>query len=394
MNKKTVTDIDVKGKRCLVRVDFNVPIDENGKVTDDNRIVGALPTINYLRDHGAKVILCSHLGRPKGTFNLKYSLRPVAVRLAELGVPVVFAEDVIGESAKAAVAAMKDGDVVLLENLRFHIEEEKNDDSFAKALASFGEVYVDDAFGTSHRAHASTAGVVKYLRPAVAGFLVAKELDIMGKALENPERPFVAVLGGSKVSDKIGVIDNLITKVDVLLIGGAMAYTFFKAEGLEVGTSLCEPDKTELAASLLKKAKERGVEFILPVDTVVATEFKADAPFKTVPSNAIPSDMMGMDIGEKTAALFAEKIKTAKTVVWNGPMGVFEMENFAAGTKAVATAIAQSDCVSIVGGGDSAAAVTQMGFKDKITHISTGGGASLEFLEGLELPGIACLDDK
>ena len=316
------------------------------------------------------------------------------MRLAELGVPVVFAEDVIGESAKAAVAAMKDGDVVLLENLRFHIEEEKNDDSFAKALASFGEVYVDDAFGTSHRAHASTAGVVKYLRPAVAGFLVAKELDIMGKALENPERPFVAVLGGSKVSDKIGVIDNLITKVDVLLIGGAMAYTFFKAEGLEVGTSLCEPDKTELAASLLKKAKERGVEFILPVDTVVATEFKADAPFKTVPSDAIPSDMMGMDIGEKTAALFAEKIKTAKTVVWNGPMGVFEMENFAAGTKAVATAIAQSDCVSIVGGGDSAAAVTQMGFKDKITHISTGGGASLEFLEGLELPGIACLDDK
>ncbi len=394
MNKKTVTDIDVKGKRCLVRVDFNVPIDENGKVADDNRIVGALPTINYLRDHGAKVILCSHLGRPKGTFNLKYSLRPVAVRLAELGVPVVFAEDVIGESAKAAVAAMKDGDVVLLENLRFHIEEEKNDDSFAKALASFGEVYVDDAFGTSHRAHASTAGVVKYIKPAVAGFLVAKELDIMGKALENPERPFVAVLGGSKVSDKIGVIDNLITKVDVLLIGGAMAYTFFKAEGLEVGTSLCEPDKTELAASLLKKAKERGVEFILPVDTVVATEFKADAPFKTVPSDAIPSDMMGMDIGEKTAALFAEKIKTAKTVVWNGPMGVFEMENFAAGTKAVATAIAQSDCVSIVGGGDSAAAVTQMGFKDKITHISTGGGASLEFLEGLELPGIACLDDK
>lgn len=394
MNKKTVTDIDVKGKRCLVRVDFNVPIDENGKVTDDNRIVGALPTINYLRDHGAKVILCSHLGRPKGTFNLKYSLRPVAVRLVELGVPVVFAEDVIGESAKAAVAAMKDGDVVLLENLRFHIEEEKNDDSFAKALASFGEVYVDDAFGTSHRAHASTAGVVKYIKPAVAGFLVAKELDIMGKALENPERPFVAVLGGSKVSDKIGVIDNLITKVDVLLIGGAMAYTFFKAEGLEVGTSLCEPDKTELAASLLKKAKERGVEFILPVDTVVATEFKADAPFKTVPSDAIPSDMMGMDIGEKTAALFAEKIKTAKTVVWNGPMGVFEMENFAAGTKAVATAIAQSDCVSIVGGGDSAAAVTQMGFKDKITHISTGGGASLEFLEGLELPGIACLDDK
>ena len=394
MNKKTVTDIDVKGKRCLVRVDFNVPIDENGKVTDDNRIVGALPTINYLRDHGAKVILCSHLGRPKGTFNLKYSLRPVAVRLAELGVPVVFAEDVIGESAKAAVAAMKDGDVVLLENLRFHIEEEKNDDSFAKALASFGEVYVDDAFGTSHRAHASTAGVVKYIKPAVAGFLVAKELDIMGKALENPERPFVAVLGGSKVSDKIGVIDNLITKVDVLLIGGAMAYTFFKAEGLEVGTSLCEPDKTELAASLLKKAKERGVEFILPVDTVVATEFKADAPFKIVPSNAIPSDMMGMDIGEKTAALFAEKIKTAKTVVWNGPMGVFEMENFAAGTKAVATAIAESDCVSIVGGGDSAAAVTQMGFKDKITHISTGGGASLEFLEGLELPGIACLDDK
>ena len=394
MNKKTVTDIDVKGKRCLVRVDFNVPIDENGKVTDDNRIVGALPTINYLRDHGAKVILCSHLGRPKGTFNLKYSLRPVAVRLAELGVPVVFAEDVIGESAEAAVAAMKDGDVVLLENLRFHIEEEKNDDSFAKALASFGEVYVDDAFGTSHRAHASTAGVVKYIKPAVAGFLVAKELDIMGKALENPERPFVAVLGGSKVSDKIGVIDNLITKVDVLLIGGAMAYTFFKAEGLEVGTSLCEPDKTELAASLLKKAKERGVEFILPVDTVVATEFKADAPFKTVPSDAIPSDMMGMDIGEKTAALFAEKIKTAKTVVWNGPMGVFEMENFAAGTNAVATAIAQSDCVSIVGGGDSAAAVTQMGFKDKITHISTGGGASLEFLEGLELPGIACLDDK
>lgn len=392
--QKTVTDIDVKGKRCLVRVDFNVPIDENGKVTDDNRIVGALPTINYLRDQRSKVILCSHLGRPKGTFNLKYSLRPVAVRLAELGVPVVFAEDVIGESAKAAVAAMKDGDVVLLENLRFHIEEEKNDDSFAKALASFGEVYVDDAFGTSHRAHASTAGVVKYIKPAVAGFLVAKELDIMGKALENPERPFVAVLGGSKVSDKIGVIDNLITKVDVLLIGGAMAYTFFKAEGLEVGTSLCEPDKTELAASLLKKAKERGVEFILPVDTVVATEFKADAPFKTVPSDAIPSDMMGMDIGEKTAALFAEKIKTAKTVVWNGPMGVFEMENFAAGTKAVATAIAQSDCVSIVGGGDSAAAVTQMGFKDKITHISTGGGASLEFLEGLELPGIACLDDK
>lgn len=394
MNKKTIKDIDVRGKRCLVRVDFNVPVDENGRVTDDNRIIGAIPTIKYLKEQGAKVVLCSHLGRPKGQFNLKYTLRPVAQRLAELGIPVVFAEDVIGESAKKAVSEMKDGDVVLLENLRFHIEEEKNEDGFCKALASFGEIYVDDAFGTSHRAHASTAGVTKYLRPAVAGFLVGKELDIMGKALETPERPFVAVLGGSKVSDKIGVIDNLLSKVDSLLIGGAMAYTFFKALGYETGTSLCESDKTELASGLIKKAKDMNVELLLPIDTVVATEFKADAPYKTVPSNAIPSDQMGMDIGAKTATLFAEKIAKAKTVVWNGPMGVFEMENFAVGTRAVAKAVAESQCVSIIGGGDSAAAVIQMGFKDKITHISTGGGASLEFLEGLELPGIACLDDK
>ncbi len=395
MNKKTIKDIDVKGKRCLVRVDFNVPLNEDKQITDENRIIGALPTIQYLMENGAKVILCSHLGRPKGQFNLKYSLKPVADRLNQLlDNKVTFATDVIGESAQACVAACKEGECVLLENLRFHAEEEKNNPDFCKALAAFADVYVNDAFGTAHRAHASTAGVADYVRPAVAGFLIGKELDIMGGALESPKRPFIAILGGAKVSDKIGVINNLIEKVDTLVIGGAMAYTFIKAQGGEIGKSLCELDKIDLAKELMAKAEAKNVQMLLPVDTVIAQEFKNDTEFKTVASGEIPADWEGLDIGEKSREIFAEAVKNAGTVIWNGPMGVFEFENFAHGTKAVAKALAESNAVTIIGGGDSAAAVAQLGFADKMTHISTGGGASLEFLEGLVLPGVACLEDK
>jgi len=392
-NKKTVEDIDVAGKRVLVRCDFNVPL-KDGVITDDNRIVGALPTIKYLKEHGAKVILCSHMGRPKGEFNMKYSLAPVAARLSEkLGCEVKLAADVIGEDAKAKAAALKDGDVMLIENVRFHKEEEKNDPAFSKELASMAEIYVNDAFGTAHRAHASTAGVADYL-PAVCGYLIQKEIAIMGKALADPARPFVAILGGAKVSDKIGVINNLIEKVDTLIIGGGMAYTFFRALGHTIGTSICEEDKLDLAKELLAKAEAKGVNFMLPVDNVVADEYNENANFKPVNSDDIPDGWMGLDIGAKTAENFANAIKGAGTVIWNGPMGVSEWENFAAGTRAVAKAVAESGAVSIIGGGDSAAAVEQLGFADKMTHISTGGGASLEFLEGLELPGIACLLDK
>lgn len=393
LGKKTVEDINVAGKTCLVRCDFNVPVKE-GVITDDKRIREALKTIKYLKENGAKVILCSHLGRPKGEFNMKYSLVPVQKRLEELlGCEVVMASDVIGEDAKAKAAALKDGEVMLLENLRFHKEEEKNAPEFAKELASMAEIYVNDAFGTAHRAHASTAGVADYL-PAVCGYLIQKEIEIMGTALENPKRPFVAILGGAKVSDKIGVIENLIDKVDTLIIGGGMAFTFFKAKGYEVGKSICEDDKVELAKELMAKAEAKGVNFLLPVDTVVGDDFKEDCNFKTVDSKEIPADWQGLDIGEKSRELFNDAIVNAGTVVWNGPMGVFEMPEFAKGTKAVAKSVAESGAVSIIGGGDSAAAVEQLGYADKMTHISTGGGASLEFLEGLELPGIAALDDK
>ncbi|MDD2268263.1 MAG: phosphoglycerate kinase [Eubacteriales bacterium] len=393
LNKKTIEDIEVSGKKVLVRCDFNVPLD-GSVITDDNRIQGALPTINYLIKNGAKVILCSHLGRPKGEFNLKYSLAPVAARLSELlGKKVVLASDVVGEDAKAKVAALRDGDVMLLENVRFHKEEEKNDAEFSKQLASLAEIYVNDAFGTSHRAHASTAGVADYL-PAVCGYLIQKEISVMGGALANPKRPFVAILGGAKVSDKIGVINNLIDKVDALIIGGAMAYTFDAAFGGKIGNSLCESDKFELAKELVEKAEKRGIKFLLPTDTVCAKEFAADAEAQIFDSNTIPDGWQGLDIGPKTAEMFAEQIKGAGTVIWNGPMGVFEFDKFAKGTEAVAKAVADSGAVSIIGGGDSAAAVEKLGYADRITHISTGGGASLEFLEGIELPGIACLLDK
>ena len=394
MNKKTIEDIDVKGKKVIVRVDFNVPLDENRKITDDKRIVGALPTIKYLVDNGAKTILVSHLGRPKDGFEEKYSMKPTAERLSELlGKEVIMAKDVIGEDAKAKAAALKDGEVLMLENVRFHKEETKNDPAFAKELASMAEIYVNDAFGTAHRAHASTAGLADYL-PAVCGYLIQKEIEIMGKALSNPERPFVAILGGAKVSDKIAVIENLIDKVDTLIIGGGMAYTFFKAKGYNIGTSICEDDKVELAKSLLEKAQSKGVKLLLPVDNVVGLEFKNDTEFKVVASDSIPDGWMGLDIGPKTIEAYAAEIKNAKTVVWNGPMGVFEFPNFEKGTKEVARAVAESGSTSIIGGGDSAAAIEQLGFADKITHISTGGGASLEFLEGKVLPGIDVLLDK
>ncbi len=433
-NKKSIEDIDVNGKKCLVRCDFNVPM-KDGVITSDKRIVGAMPTIQYLVEHNAAVILCSHMGKPHNVFNdklklnkkekakiealpaeeqeaataealekakkdvKKLSLAPVASRISELlGKPVQMAKDVVGEDAKAKAAALKGGEVLLLENVRFHAEEEKNDPEFAKQLASLAEVYVNDAFGTAHRAHASTAGVADYL-PAVCGFLIQKEIGVMGKALENPQRPFVAILGGAKVSDKLKVINNLLSKVDTLIIGGGMAYTFLAAKGYGIGTSLFEGEQLDYCKDMLKKAEEKGVKLLLPVDTVVAASFPnpiddAAIAVKTVDANGIPSDMMGLDIGEKTRELFANEIKTAKTVVWNGPMGVFENPVLAKGTVALAQAMADSDCVSIVGGGDSAAACEQFGFADKITHISTGGGASLEFLEGLDLPGIACLNDK
>lgn len=392
-NKKSVEDIDVSGKKVLVRCDFNVPL-EDGNITDDNRIVGALPTIKYLLKQNAKIILCSHMGRPKGEYNKKYSLAPVAERLSILlDKNIILASDVIGEDAISKANVLKKGEILLLENVRFHKEETKNDPEFAKKLASLAEVYVNDAFGTAHRAHASTAGVAEYL-PAVCGFLIQKEIDVMGSALSNPKRPFVAILGGAKVSDKIGVISNLIEKVNTLIIGGAMAYTFDKSLGGKIGKSLCEYDKLDMAKALIKKAEEKGVKFLLPVDTVCAKEFSNDSERKIFTTNEIPDDYMGLDIGPKTIKLFAEELKGAGTVVWNGPMGVFEMENFAKGTKAVAQAIADSGAVSIIGGGDSAAAVEKFNLSDKITHISTGGGASLEFLEGLELPGIAALNDK
>ena len=396
MNKKTVRDVDVKGKKVFVRCDFNVPQDADGKITDDNRIRGALPTIKYLLDHGAKVVLASHLGRPKNGFEAKFSLKPVCDRLNELlGNKVVLAADVIGEDAKAKVAALKEGHAVLLENVRFHKEEEKNDPAFAKALSEFADVYVNDAFGTAHRAHASTAGIADYCKVNVAGFLIEKEIEIMGGALSSPKRPFVAILGGAKVSDKIGVITNLLDKVDSLLIGGAMAYTFSAAMGGKTGDSRVEKDKIELAADLMKKAKEKGVKLYLPLDNVITQEFSADAESKVCAAGEIPDGWEGLDIGPKTAVAYADVIKTAKTVVWNGPMGVFEFPKFAVGTNAVAKALAANkDAVTIIGGGDSAAAVEQLGYADKVTHISTGGGASLEFLEGKVLPGIACLSDR
>ena len=393
MSKKTIRDIDLKGKRVIVRVDFNVPQDKEGKITDDNRIVGALPTIRYLVDRNAKVVLMSHLGRPKGEFNMKYSLAPAALRLSELlGRPVKMAKDVIGEDADSTVASLKEGEVCLLENLRFHNEEEKNDADFAKKLSGYGDIYVNDAFGTAHRAHASTEGVAHYL-PAVSGFLIEKELKFLGGAVEHPDRPFVAILGGAKVSDKIGVINNLLEKVDVLIVGGGMAYTFIKAQGGEIGKSLLEADRLEYALEMLKKAKEKGVKLLLPEDSVAADAYSNDAKIEVVDSYKIPEGYLGLDIGPKAQKAFAEAIRGAKTVVWNGPMGVSEMSNFAAGTVAVAKAMAESEAVTIIGGGDSAAAVVQLGFGDKMSHISTGGGASLEFLEGLELPGVAALND-
>ncbi len=393
-NKKTIEDIDVKGKKVLVRCDFNVPQDSEGNITNDNRITAALPTIKYLMENGAAVILCSHLGRPKGQFNEKYTLAPVAKRLSELlGTEVKMSKDVIGSDADALTSALKPGEVMLLENVRFHAEEEKNDPEFAKKLASYADIYVNDAFGTAHRAHASTAGVADYL-PAVCGYLIGKEIGIMGKALEDPVRPFVAILGGSKVSDKIGVINNLLEKVDTIIIGGGMAYTFVKAQGGKIGKSLCEDDKLDYAKEMIAKAEAKGVKFLLPVDTNAGKEFAADTETKIVQTNEIPDDMMGLDIGPESIKTFSEAIKGAGTVIWNGPMGVFEFEKFAVGTKAIAEAIAETDAISIIGGGDSAAAVQKLGYGDKMTHISTGGGASLEFLEGLELPGIACLEDK
>ena len=393
MSKKTIRDIDLKGKRVIVRVDFNVPQDKEGKITDDNRIVGALPTIKYLVEQNAKVVLMSHLGRPKGEFNMKYSLAPAALRLSELlGRPVKMAKDVIGEDADSTVASLKEGEVCLLENLRFHNEEEKNDADFAKKLSGYGDIYVNDAFGTAHRAHASTEGVAHYL-PAVSGFLIEKELKFLGGAVEHPDRPFVAILGGAKVSDKIGVINNLLEKVDVLIVGGGMAYTFIKAQGGEIGKSLLEADRLEYALEMIEKAKAKGVKLLLPEDSVAADAYSNDAKIEVVDSYKIPEGYLGLDIGPKAQKAFAEAIRGAKTGVWNGPMGVSERSNFAAGTVAVAKAMAESEAVTIIGGGDSAAAVVQLGFGDKMSHISTGGGASLEFLEGLELPGVAALND-
>ncbi|NLL65767.1 MAG: triose-phosphate isomerase [Clostridiaceae bacterium] len=393
MSKKTVEDVNVQGKKVLVRVDFNVPMDkDSGMITDDKRIRGALPTIQYLLDQQAKVILVSHLGRPKNGPEDKFSMKPVAERLTELlDQPVILAQDVIGEDAKTKAAALKDGEVLMLENVRFHSEETKNDPAFARELADLAEIYVNDAFGTAHRAHASTAGVANFL-PGAMGFLIEKELNVMGKALNDPARPFVAILGGAKVSDKIGVIDNLLDKVDTLLIGGGMAYTFLKAQGQEIGLSLCEEDKLELAKTLLDKAQEKGVELLLPVDSVVADQFSAEATPEVVTD--IPSDRLAMDIGPESVKQYAAKVAEAKTVVWNGPMGVFEFPAFAEGTRAVAKAVAESDAISIIGGGDSAAAIEVLGFADQVTHISTGGGASLEFLEGKVLPGIDALLDK
>ncbi|WP_300350366.1 phosphoglycerate kinase [Clostridium sp.] len=394
-NKKTIEDVQVKGKKVLVRCDFNVPL-KDGVITDENRLNGAMPTIKYLVDNGAKVILCSHMGKPKGEVKPEFSLAPVAKRLSEmLGKEVVFAADdnVVGENAKKAVAEMKDGDVVLLQNTRYRKEETKNGEELSKELASLAEMFVNDAFGTAHRAHCSTVGVTEYLKPAVCGYLIQKELKFLGDAVETPERPFVAILGGAKVSDKINVINNLLEKVDTLIIGGGMAYTFLKAQGYTVGSSLVEEDKVEYAKEMLAKAEEKGVKLLLPIDHRVAKEFKDVEAVVTEDQN-IAEGFMGLDIGPKTEAIYAEAIKDAKTVIWNGPMGVFEFENFNKGTIAVAKAMADADATTIIGGGDSAAAVNTLGFGDKMSHISTGGGASLEFLEGKVLPGIAALNDK
>ncbi|EFM63973.1 phosphoglycerate kinase [Peptostreptococcus stomatis DSM 17678] len=396
LNKKTIEDINVRGKKCLVRCDFNVPL-KDGKITDENRLVGAMPTIKYLIENGARVILCSHLGKPKGEAKPELSLAPVAARLSEmLGQEVVFAADanVVGENAKKAVAQMKDGDVVLLENTRYRKEETKNEEGYSKELASLAEIFVNDAFGTAHRAHCSTVGAGQFLEERVCGYLIQKELDFLGSAVENPVRPFLAILGGAKVSDKLGVINNLLEKVDTLIIGGGMAYTFIKALGHEIGTSLLEEDKVAYAKEMMDKAEAKGVKLLLPVDVVYADRFAEDAQPHITEGRDIPANCMGLDIGPKTRELFAKAVKESKTVVWNGPMGVFEFENFANGTKAIAQAMADVDATTIIGGGDSAAAVNQMGFGDKMSHISTGGGASLEFLEGKELPGIVALDDK
>lgn len=394
-NKKTIEDIQVSGKKVLVRCDFNVPL-KDGTITDENRLLGALPTIKYLMDNGARVILCSHLGKPKGP-DAKFTLAPVAKRLSELlGKEVVFAADdeVVGANARKAVSEMKDGDVVLLENTRFRAEESKNGEAFSKDLSEICDIYVNDAFGTAHRAHSSTEGVTRYVDTAVAGYLINKELKFLGEAVNNPVRPFVAILGGAKVSDKINVINALLDKVDTLIIGGGMSYTFLKAMGYTVGTSLLEEDKVEYAKEMMDKAKEKGVELLLPVDNVVADKFSADAEPVITEDQNIPEGYMGLDIGPKTAKLYADAVRGAKTVIWNGPMGVFEFENFAKGTIAVAEAMAEADATTVIGGGDSAAAVNILGFGDKMSHISTGGGASLEFLEGKVLPGIAALNDK
>ena len=394
MNKKTVRDIDIKGKKVLVRCDFNVPYDENRVITDNRRIVAALPTIKYLIENNAKVILCSHLGRPKGEVKPEFSLDIVAKELSRLlGQEVTLAKDVVGEDAKAKAEALKEGEVMLLENVRFEPGEEKNDEELSKKFASLAEVYVNDAFGTAHRAHSSTTGVASFL-PAVSGFLIEKELNFMGSALENPERPFMAILGGRKVSDKIGVIEALLEKVDVLMIGGAMAYTFFKAMGYSVGNSICEEDKLDLAKELMEKAKSKGVKFMLPIDTKVGKEFSKDTESKTVKFTEIPDGWEGFDIGAETIALYSEELKKAKTVIWNGPVGLFEFDQFAIGTNSIAKILADLDAVTIVGGGDSAAAGEKAGLAEKFTHISTGGGASLEFLEGKKLPGIEALQDK
>ena len=394
MNKKTIKDIDLKDKKVLVRCDFNVPLDENRNITDNTRIVAALPTIKYLLENNCRIILCSHLGRPKGEFKPEFSLKPVAKELSRLlGKEVIMAKDVIGEDATSKAEKLEPGQILLLENVRFHREETDNDPEFAKKLASMAEIYVNDAFGTAHRTHASTAGVASYL-PAVSGFLIEKELKFLGQALENPERPFVAILGGAKVSDKIGVIDNLLDKVDTLIIGGGMAYTFIKAQGYEVGNSICELDKLDLAKEAMEKAKEKGVKLMLPVDTKIGKEFKADTESKTVLSTEIPEGWEGFDIGEQTIKEYEEELKKAKTVVWNGPLGVFEFDQFAIGTNEIAKTLASINATTIIGGGDSAAAVKKAGLQDKMTHISTGGGASLEFLEGKKLPGIECLQDK
>ncbi|MEA4813649.1 MAG: phosphoglycerate kinase [Oscillospiraceae bacterium] len=394
-NKKTVSDVDVRGKKVLLRCDFNVPQDkETGAITDDKRIVAALPTIRYLLDNGAAVIACSHLGKPKGERKESLSLAPVAKRLSELlGMPVTFCTDVVGSDAKAKAAAVKPGEIILLENLRFEKGEEKNDPAFAKELADMAQLYVSDAFGTVHRAHASTAGVAAYL-PAVSGFLIKKELEIMGGALNDPKRPFVAVLGGAKISDKINVINNLLERVDTIIIGGGMAYTFLAAKGGKIGQSMLDAEKIDYAREMMKKADDKGVRFLLPVDATAAKEFSKDAAPVVVDAMNIPEDMQGLDIGPKTCELFATATVGAGTIVWNGPMGVFEFPAFAKGTEAMAKALADSGAITIIGGGDSAAAAEQLGFADRITHISTGGGASLEFLEGKELPGVACLLDK